>query len=167
MKVIFLDIDGVLNSYDYYEKTQRYTDLIDADNLKVLKEIVNQTDARIVLTSSWRRGWRHEFEDCTEEMQEMLLEFHKFGLEVFSRTGCDETCRREMEIFQWIKKCQEPIDGIVILDDGPFEWKKKHLESYVVKTDFQKGGLLKEHIKKAVDILNQPLPLRYRLRKFV
>ena len=61
MKVIFLDIDGVLNCQDTfikrYEKkkiTGYYELEIDIDMVKRLAKIVEETNSLIVLSSSWR-----------------------------------------------------------------------------------------------------------------
>lgn len=56
MKVIFLDIDGVLNSrtYDRKRNWNEQTD-IDETRLPLIKEIVDATDAKIVLSSTWRQ----------------------------------------------------------------------------------------------------------------
>lgn len=49
-KVIFLDIDGVLNtSYTKYRD-----EVLDDFRLDYLAKIVNKTRAKIVLTSTWR-----------------------------------------------------------------------------------------------------------------
>ena len=50
MKIIFLDFDGVISTY---EKGWRF----DVEKLELLKEIVDKTDAKIVVTSSWKRGF--------------------------------------------------------------------------------------------------------------
>ena len=67
MKVIFLDIDGVLNSvntfkkrYEEHQKINKWTLEIDLKMLENLKEIVEKTDAKIVLSSSWRVFFRKE-----------------------------------------------------------------------------------------------------------
>ena len=49
MRVIFLDIDGVLNTNSDRE--------ISNDKLKLLSELVSKTGADVVLSSSWRYGW--------------------------------------------------------------------------------------------------------------
>lgn len=61
MKVIFLDIDGVLNTqqtfmkiYEEWKKTGERRTEIDLERVGFLKEIVAATDAKIVLSSSWR-----------------------------------------------------------------------------------------------------------------
>ena len=59
MKVIFLDIDGVLNSDEYFDKienlnVQGIEREIDVNKIKLLKRAVDETKAKVVLTSSWR-----------------------------------------------------------------------------------------------------------------
>jgi len=62
-KIIFLDIDGVLNSIDLslmqrsLERQPKYR-LCDIDPVRVgvLKWIVDMTDAKIVISSTWRYG---------------------------------------------------------------------------------------------------------------
>lgn len=51
MKVIFLDIDGVLNTNSNKE--------ISNDKLKLLSELVSKTGADVVLSSSWRNWWNN------------------------------------------------------------------------------------------------------------
>lgn len=59
MKVIFLDIDGVLNSDDYIDiakNSQAIERHIDIDKVKLLKKTIDETGAKTVLTSSWRNS---------------------------------------------------------------------------------------------------------------
>ena len=59
-KVIFLDIDGVINSeinQDYNFKKGRWSTrniVMDPEAMLCLKEIVGKTGAEIVLSSTWR-----------------------------------------------------------------------------------------------------------------
>lgn len=61
MKIIFLDIDGVLNCST--SKSFCHDDLygiitgIDSDKVKRLAKIVEITGAEIVLSSDWKDGW--------------------------------------------------------------------------------------------------------------
>ena len=54
MKIIFLDIDGVLNSvmYDAHRSEERADNRIDMMRVKFLADIVNATGAKIVLGST-------------------------------------------------------------------------------------------------------------------
>lgn len=50
MKVIFLDVDGVLNSQQLFEKCEDDQLIsVDEDNIKNLKTIVDATGAKIVI----------------------------------------------------------------------------------------------------------------------
>ena len=59
MKIIFLDIDGVLNSemYEWSRGEDRADNRIDLSRVRLLKDIVSATDAKIVLSSTWRLDW--------------------------------------------------------------------------------------------------------------
>ena len=54
MKIIFLDIDGVLTHTDYLNWQTRH---IDPERVRFLAKIVELTDAQIVLTSTWKDGY--------------------------------------------------------------------------------------------------------------
>lgn len=49
MKVIFLDFDGVMNTFN--------DKILQDDKLALLAEIVDKTQAKIVLSTSWREHW--------------------------------------------------------------------------------------------------------------
>jgi hypothetical protein len=53
MKVIFLDIDGVLNC-SKTPNPRKFPYIVDARLLTRLKRLLEQTGAKVVLTSSWR-----------------------------------------------------------------------------------------------------------------
>ena len=59
MKIIFLDIDGVLNCVTTKERIPGSKLLLGMEDIKIryLKEIVDRTDAKIVLTSTWKVDW--------------------------------------------------------------------------------------------------------------
>lgn len=51
-KVIFLDVDGVLTHEDYLNGVEED---LDREKITFLKQIVEETDAKIVLSSTWRK----------------------------------------------------------------------------------------------------------------
>ena len=93
MKVIFLDVDGVLNSnYSHSISTNEkgwMWDEISDFHLEKLKRIVDETDAKIVLSSSWRVY--HPIltgeTEITDELLKVLVEkFEKLGLSIYDVT---------------------------------------------------------------------------------
>jgi HAD domain in Swiss Army Knife RNA repair proteins len=53
MNVIFLDIDGVLNS-DATSNPRKFPYIVDPDLLAIFNDLVRRTAATVVLSSSWR-----------------------------------------------------------------------------------------------------------------
>jgi hypothetical protein len=52
MPVIFLDIDGVLNRTGWFTKSRQR--VVDKDLLTTFKALIEETDAQVVLASTWR-----------------------------------------------------------------------------------------------------------------
>jgi len=77
MKIISLDIDGVLNS-DTWEKTNEYLNgeypekMFDPNTVLLLNKIIEATTAKIVLTSTWRLKY---------SLEEMRALFSKVGIQ--------------------------------------------------------------------------------------
>jgi hypothetical protein len=155
MKVIFLDVDGVLNSQDLFEKCKEELVPIDEENVRCLKDIVDATGAKIVLSSSWRYGWMKDDEQVQEECRILVDMLAKYGLEIMDKTEYLSSGRREDEIKDWMECSKEKIENFVILDDGPYDWNRHGYEKHWVRTDFCTGGLRAEHVKEAVHILNK------------
>ena len=156
MKIIFLDIDGVLNSRTYDRKRNRneQTD-IDESRLPLVKEIVDSTGAEIVLSSTWRGHWDKAPEKCDEDGVYINNIFEKFGLKIFDKTpdlGIDFD--RPDEVNAWLKATAEVIESFVIIDDYRYGWGK--LFENFVKTNPNFGlGLEEEHVRKAIEILEK------------
>lgn len=125
MRVIFLDIDGVLNSSAYRRQKLcqgDYSVTIEPQQLKRLKRLVVKTDAAIVLISSWRKYWIREGSiDGVGKRLESA--FASEGLSITDKTPVIENGSRSLEIEQWLKG-KGYIEQYVILDDNDFLWSK-------------------------------------------
>lgn len=135
MKVIFLDVDGVLNSEHIFRKEHRRykrTNEVRIDKdiekrfVRNLKWLVKKTGAKIVLSSSWRGAVKankdHHLHRYLEEC----------GLEIYDYTphiGLD----RGIDIQEWLNHHLD-VTNIVILDD---EDDMCHLKEYLVQTKFR------------------------------
>jgi len=151
MKVIFLDIDGVLNTIDTFKRRKDiYNNYgviiprIDFYRVKFLKEIIDKTDAKIIISSTWRK--------YDNDMKELKHVFSLFDLDIYDVTCIDISGKKGIEINDWLNKNE--VDSFVIIDDETSDMI--HLEKYVVKTreNFKATGLLEKHVDVAINILN-------------
>ncbi len=153
MKIIFLDIDGVLNCYWSTSRCGHFIG-IDEDKVVRLRRIVEATGAEIVLSSSWRDDWSKDTDannECGRYIDRML---RKERLTILDKTGTDRYNRRRKEIEDWMD--DKDIEAYVILDDLDFDWCYSDCVNHWVKTSFGRkdGGLQDEHVMKAIEILN-------------
>ena len=155
MKVIFLDFDGVLNSAQYdRERDWTKNTNIDETRMPLLKEIVDATQAKIVLTTTWRTHWNKNPNDCDEVGVWMNDLFARYGLGIYGKTPqLRFGATRKEEVLSWLEFPPEEIESFVILDDYGFGWGE--LSAYFVKTSPRLGrGLEQSHVLQAIEILN-------------
>lgn len=175
-KVIFLDVDGVLNSIDYYENSEKRLELhreklnkraetdkltsydifrqdIDDKAVSFLQEIINKTGAKIVISSHWRTG------ETFVALKEILSEL-KFSGEIIGVTPNRDCslCVRGNVIQEWINKNRKVMGEypghkqyVIIDDDSDMLLCQK---DNFVQTSL-KNGLTAENVNKAIEILNR------------
>lgn len=107
MKVIFLDVDGVLNSIATFRSFG--PDFINDNSISSLAQIVKKTGAKIILASSWRK----ELKD--KKKIEQALKRH--DLEIFDCTPIIDNNNRGAEIQSWLNN--NKVEKFAILDDDP------------------------------------------------
>lgn len=131
MKIIFLDIDGVLNSGrsfiafshlareadnddPYYMKITKAT--IDAVSVGLLNRVLRDFDARIVLSSTHRMHFP-EGEAKLEMIQDYL---NYLGVEGHRCVGYTPRFNaiRGAEIKHWLDETEFDVESIIILDDS-------------------------------------------------
>ena len=118
VKVIFLDIDGVLNPDNNYQREflagRKTTDVIRLDLICLgwLKKLVDHTGAKIVLSSSWR---------CTNDLgktwSNLTVQLNTVGLGIYDRTPVTCAKSRGEEILSWLTSHKANVTSFVILDD--------------------------------------------------
>ncbi len=151
MKVIFLDIDGVLNSINYVKNSGKFGVVVDPERIKLLKTIVTATDAEIVLSSSWREHWNSTSNDCDEIGLEINKIFREYKLSIYDKTP-NLHFKRAEEIKAWLSD-YPGTTHYVILDDE--EFTDLHLLPHHIKTSDDAGGLTQEDSIQAISILTK------------
>lgn len=154
MKIIFLDVDGVLNIMsDSYRTYMRHDNHIEAHLVKRLEYLIEKTNANIVISSSWRSN-------MGDLKLQMEINGFKHWDKVIGRTGRDNEGMRGNEIKEWLDNTEYNIEAYCVLEDEPADIcgsKCRAIMSYyVVKTDSNEG-LSDNDIKRALYILEKGL----------
>lgn len=147
VKLLFLDVDGVLN---HCKDDGGYD--IEKDKLLLLKEIVDATDCRIAISSSWRNN--------PKELKELENALDSVGLyhvgctpKLFKRT--DEIRLFLTAYAKELKATNHYISHWIAIDDTSLnKWDPKLMKNHFVQTSLI-FGLTKEHVRKAIQLLNK------------
>ena len=135
MNIIFLDIDGVMNSrrnairLSDQGKPDPIMRQFDPEAIQCLNRILEETDAQIVISSIWRLHW---------SLDPLRHHFRRQGVSNPGRI-IDETPKvwsrhRGREIELWLK--DHECDQFVIIDDGS---NLEPFMDHLVKTEFDNG----------------------------
>ena len=153
MKVIFLDVDGVLNSDEYFDKIKNLNidgiqSEIDVEKIKLLNIAINETKVKIVLTSSWR---------YTRNAQELRKLLSEYGISTDSTPFIQN--ERGLEIKQYLSEHLD-VEDFVIVDDEVFDSYDDELIKKLVKISNGNGhnfgeGLLPKDIDEIIKRLGR------------
>lgn len=141
MKVLFLDIDGVLNSRKYLKRKfmetgRGGTTNIDPVPAALVRRIIDETGCRVVLSSTWRLA-----EKLRQKVRDDVCEF----VGVTGNYGGEP---RGYEVEQWVTSHPE-VECYAILDDDSDFLKHQPL----FKTTFELG-LTQEIAEDVIKHLN-------------
>lgn len=159
MNIIFLDVDGVLNSLAYFEqlgiggKQSGYNDINDY-NLQMLSKLYHEVNAKIVLSSTWRYLDNPKEIDTYPMYEYLISELDRYNIEIIDKTpviGGD----RPLEIKTWAT--EHKCGTFVSLDDDFHieEYNKYNIGFNLINTkyfthDIKDGGLQPRHVEEAI-----------------
>jgi hypothetical protein len=124
IKILFLDIDGVLNDSNWIDNLPPQScvdadgrlvcpsdNFIDPVRVSILNRILRDTGASVVITSTWR---------CTFTPDRLQTHLRKFGFDgtIIDATA-DDNKSRFNQISDWLDQSIDVIDDFIILDDIP------------------------------------------------
>ena len=159
-KIIFLDIDGVLSPrwWNSDKQSDNYGCLFDAKAVANLAKIVEETEAEIVISSSWKnvglvelqnmwrdRGLPGKIVDITPDYMsdELLLKEDSSNMDYLYERGS--------EIQGWLLLHGDDVSRYVIIDDMDDILPEQ--QSHFVQTD-PEVGITNDDVKKVVHLLN-------------
>lgn len=185
MNIIFLDIDGVLNGYNQWNtlgwklilkfKSKRLRSLyrrltdpcgVHESKVKRLAKIVKASDAKVVMSSSWRFGWwKTPYEDMYDDQRKLTDLLNKYNIEVIDITP-DLACgKRDEEILQWLSEHENEMHNFIILDDENTFMRAFWNDVRFIQTSsvpkgvmvqgfgIEDAGLKNKHVKRAINVL--------------
>lgn len=144
MRIIFLDIDGVMNCLE--EQDGEYIHDVLVSKLKTLKSLVNSTNSSIVLSSD-RRTLKSEIERIKEGFDMFSIPFE--GITRFPNRRLGYDCKG-LQILDYIKE-RNDIDSFVIFDDNDEGISSYCPSSFILINGVY--GLREDDCKKAEKIL--------------
>lgn len=143
MNVIFLDIDGVMNHLNHFVPSQNHI-LQEFCPIaeKNLKRIINECNAKIVVSSTWRKIKKSVDGDIAEWL------FSHYGLDsyVIGVTPYLPNEIRGKEIQKYIEEAPQKINNFIILDDDD---DMGELSKHLIQTDYR-YGLTDEKCEEAI-----------------
>ena len=160
MKVLFLDIDGVLNCM--CPTPMQDNDWIDLDEWRYgfnpdlvarLRYVIANTDCKIVISSSWRhhidyapyqpgRNWRDVLAEKLRRTRDEII---------VGETPSDSKGQRGREIAEWLKAHE--VETFCVVDDEVVDILPYIDNAKVVKTDMT-IGLTIEDARRIINVLN-------------
>jgi len=157
--IIFLDIDGVLNTArgkDYWRKTLRtktyqFNADLCPDAIKNLNEIIRQTGAKIVISSYWRSFF---------PLETLRIIFHEYEIQgeiIDTLRMADEVpflpnSTRGGLILHWMRENHEP-ETYVIIDDNDSGISPLFPERFVL-VDEKNGIADQGKVEEVLSLLN-------------
>ena len=174
-KIIFLDIDGVLNhqaaheagecTYDYIEHYQKFS----VTSKTLLNKLINQTGAEIVISSTWRGDGLERMQEIwkLEEMSGSVvgitphLSIKGFG---YTPRGCEIDCYLREQGFHhinWSEEKQREVikrcgisTYIIIDDDSDMLYGQRYHFVHTMPAPRNLSGFNKKYFQEALVMLS-------------
>ena len=182
INVIFLDIDGVLNGYNFWNLLgwniiskfnsdrlkswyRKLTEPFGVHERKVkrLAKIVHNTmNTKVVISSCWRSGLQSN--NLSDSEKRLLDLFDKYDIEIYDYTPILPSRKRENEIMAWLFRNPQ-VNKFIILDDENFDLQC-FIEKELIQTSsvprgrmikgrwYENTGLKNKHVRQAIKMLN-------------
>jgi len=145
LKIIYLDIDGVLNSKTYYktvDRTKKDWNRFNPLAVEMIKRLIEEFKSSIVISSTWRFAFVKELKN--ELIKSGLVKYlHKDW-----KTPEAYPSHRGEEINLWLDNHPEAIDYVIIDDDENILEEQKN---WFIRTDINEG-MTEEHYYKVRQI---------------
>jgi len=148
MKIIFLDIDGVLNC-KRTPNPRKFPFVVDPILLRRFRQLLEKTGAQVVLSSNWR------FDPAG------LFSAEHYGIPFIASAPDLEGQPRCNAILEWLR-CHPDVERFIVIDDEDDE-----LDALPLFQPLRSTGLTDEIVEAAADYLNGKTDKDMRRNKLV
>lgn len=136
--ICFTDIDGVVSV------PRSHWDL-DAELMGRLNRILEATDARIVISSSWRNLF------TIEQLRRMFSQ-HGITRRIIARTG--DLNHRGNEIQEWLTENESLVRRFIVIDDDIWQLEEFEANGRMIHTNTALG-LTEQEVTRAIQLLGE------------
>lgn len=156
MKVIFLDIDGVLvtrNSikYQHLNFPDETGAMFGKKAVNNLNKLIRLTNAKIVIISTWRL--LHSFDSLVSIFKQQDVKGKIISTTSVERVNIEEDIPRGKKIADWLEEHPEVQQYVIIDDDVKADCIQFHPNN-CVETSYKRGFAPEESFNEALAILN-------------
>jgi hypothetical protein len=175
LKVIFLDIDGVLLPFPQTTPNPSGR-LFPDETLEALSRLLKHTQAKLVLSSTWRvrDDFCYDILECLEKYADEQGQpnhiLHGYSEQFWSKTDVNLHSERQWEIHAWLQTytCQSDhhnfnqkivwlaLDDEELIIEDKNQEHRKVFEGHVVKTT-SSVGLTMEDVNLGIQLWNKQL----------
>jgi hypothetical protein len=171
LKVIFLDIDGVLLPFPQATPNPSGR-LFPDETLKALSRLLKYTQAKLVLSSTWRvrDDFCYDILECLEKFAEAQGQpnhiLHSYSEHFWSKTDVNLHSERQWEIYAWLQthpsqQFNQKIVWLALDDEELIEEDKNQqyrhaFQGHVVKTT-SSVGLTMDDVNLGIHLWNEQL----------
>jgi hypothetical protein len=157
MKIIFLDIDGVLvtrNSikYQYLNFPDDTSIRFSKKAVKNLNKLIRLTKAKIVISSTWRLF--HSLEKLQNIFEEQKIKGEIISTTSVEKASIEEDIPRGQKIADWLSEYNNVEQYVIIDDDVQADCIQSHPFN-CVETSYKRGFSPEERFEEAYAILSK------------
>ena len=153
--LIFLDVDGVLNTTN--SRITKYE--IREENVSALGELQDKLvkrgySVKVILSSTWRLGYDAVWEKCSPQMQKLLSRLEKVNIKLYDKTPIYKEQTRDVEIRRYLRGYQLEHEefSYIILDDDVSIFQENVLEEMNFYKVNEHTGLTKKDADKLLKL---------------
>ena len=154
--LIFLDVDGVLNTTNSrFTKYEVKDSNVEALDMLVDMLITKGYIVKVVLSSTWRLGYDKDYEQCSPQVQNLITKLGSVGITIYDKTPIYKEHTRDVEINHYIRRYELKNKDFtyIILDDDTSVFNETTLKNMNFYKVNERTGLIISDVAKITKMI--------------